>query len=243
VRAAVEFDDESLGRPDAVAGEALYRMVAARAGDAVGVEEGEEVAFQLLAADVEVLLSEQASEGSGPSSVGVPRDEGIEGGQVGELAVLRLVEGVLEVLGGEDGGEVEEGAGDRGGRDAVADGGLVGLKGRVVRGDARAPALPRRRQFGPGPLAQSPQRSRRAVAQHRAGAGGEDGGHPPAALGQRAMTDRVHPALYLVQQAALEEPRDRILAQPEPKQLRTTYDAVLAQREARGQLTAHVAVK
>jgi hypothetical protein len=235
---AVELDDQLVVGPDAVAGEALDDVVPARARDGVGVEEGEEEAFEMVPADV--AGGGEPSEGGGPSSSRVAGDESIEGSQVGVLLVLGLVESVLEVLRREDGREVEQRAGDGGDGDAVAGGDLVGLEGRPVGGDARAPALPRRRHFGAGPLAQPPQRTRRAMAQHRAGPGGEDGGHPPPSLRQPSMPHRVDAPVHLVQPADREHPRDRVVAHLE---LRSSDDAVLPLGETRGHLAAHSAVK
>ena len=113
-----------------------------RAGQAVGIEEGEEVAFQVAlgAAGRETRVVEDAVDRGGPSAAGVVRDEGIERDQVGAVLVLGLVEGALDVVTREAGGEVEEGAGDGGDWDAGARGDLVGREGSLVREKSRQPA-------------------------------------------------------------------------------------------------------
>src|SRR5439155_999097 len=113
--------------PDAVAFVALDEDVAVRAGQTVGIEEGEEVAFQVAlgAAGRETRVVEDAVDRGGPSAAGVVRDERIERDQVGAVLVLGLVEGALDVVTREDGGEVEEGAGDGGDWDTGARGDLV----------------------------------------------------------------------------------------------------------------------
>ena len=78
-----------------------------------------------------------------PGPLRVAQEQGIEGEWVGELEVLRLVDGAFELVEGQDGREVEEGAAHAGDGDVVVGGGLVGREA-VTRGCER-PARCRRR--------------------------------------------------------------------------------------------------
>jgi hypothetical protein len=125
---------------------------------------------------------EDASDGGGSPSPRVSREEGIEGDRAAEPAVLRLVERVLELLGGDDGREVEQRARRAGHADAVLDHDLVRLHLDDVHVEPRRAAPVARNgdlDPGPGALPDDPELSGRAVAQRGARAGGEDGRHPP----------------------------------------------------------------
>jgi hypothetical protein len=120
--------------------------VDARAGQAMCVEEGEEAELELVLRDVaaDVAGRDERAEGGGPLAGRVPRDEVGEGGGAREPLDLGLGHGALEVVGRDDGGEVQEGAGGGGHGDAVVGGDLVGLQAGLVDFEAG----PRRSAFG-----------------------------------------------------------------------------------------------
>jgi hypothetical protein len=139
-RVAVELDDEAFGGPDGVGLVGPEGRVRPRAGEPVGFGEGEEAAFELAVRDRLAglpLLVEGALDRGDPPTIGVARDEGIEGKRAREAADLRLVEGVLELLLRYDPGEVEERAGDVRDRNAAAPGSLRRVGGRSGRPEAR----------------------------------------------------------------------------------------------------------
>src|SRR5439155_931170 len=98
------------------------------------------------------------------SAAGVVRDERIERDQVGAVLVLGLVEGALDVVTREDGGEVEEGAGDGGDWDTGARGDLVGRERGAARAYPGASHAVRRRDLArhaASLASQTPRRTRR----------------------------------------------------------------------------------
>jgi hypothetical protein len=122
--AAVELDDEPLGGPDGVDGVGADRLVGQRPGERVGVEEGEELDLEVAPGEclAEVAAVDDRLQCSCPPASGVACEEGIEGERAREAAVLRLVDGAFELVRSQDRGEVEQGAGGGGDRDAVLDG-------------------------------------------------------------------------------------------------------------------------
>jgi hypothetical protein len=109
----VELDDELLRAPGEVGLVAVDRDVRQWPGQVLGVEEGEEAAFEAAS---EVRLDDAALIDE-PSDVGralapwVPRDQGFEGGRAREPERLRALGGAGELVLGGDRGEVKEGAG------------------------------------------------------------------------------------------------------------------------------------
>lgn len=81
----------------------------------------------------------------------------------------------------------------------------------------------------PGP--QAPVRGRAPMAQHGARAGGEDDGERPALPTQFRVAQRVDPAVKADEATACEPMVDRILPEPERRQLPPRHYAVLARRQ------------
>src|SRR3954447_1423025 len=126
---AVQLDDDALVRPEGVGLVWAERLVHRRLRQPVSLREVEERRLEVASDDGLALLAldlEGASEGLCPLASRVPRDQGSEGNRACEPADLRLVESMLELLGGYDRGEVEEGSRRVGHRNAVVDGDLVG---------------------------------------------------------------------------------------------------------------------
>jgi hypothetical protein len=122
----------------------------------VGVEEGEEAELELAPGDVgaDGAVSEERPDRLGPGSGGVPGGEVGEGGRAREPLGLGLGRGVLEDVARDDGGEVEEGAGEGGDRDAAVGGHLVVLQAAFVDRDTRARPQPaRHRDVSPAAIA------------------------------------------------------------------------------------------
>src|SRR3954447_8493445 len=139
---AVQLDDDALVGPEGVGLVWAEGLVHRRPRQRVSLREVEERRFEVASDDGLTLLAlglEGASEGLAPLASRVPRDQGIEGEQAPEAADLRLVEGMLELLGGYDRGEVEEGSCGVGDRDDVVDGDFVGRELAAVCLDSRAP--------------------------------------------------------------------------------------------------------
>ena len=160
-----------------------------------------------------------------------------EGGVVGELVDLDLVEKPLEVTARQDRGEVEDGAGGRGHGDAVARGDLVRRQGaRAMDPETRPlPAAPRHRYVRPTRRvrADAPQRTRRPVAEHRARTAREHGGHPAAVPAQDRVTDRVDPTVDAVEAPGCDAVGDRLPSESDGPQLTRRDDAVLPGGERR----------
>jgi hypothetical protein len=171
---AVHFDDKPLLAPDGVELAVLGEAVDARRRQTVGIEEGEEAALEVAAGERHadrLVFGEDAPQVGRPSAVGVSREEGVEGDRAGEPAVLRLVERVLELLGGDDGRQVEQRARRAGHADAVLDHDLVRLHLDDVKLQARRAAPVARNgdlDPGPGALPDGPELSSRAVTQRGA---------------------------------------------------------------------------
>ena len=144
------------------------------------VEEGDEAVLELLLRDIAAdgACLEQPSDRGRPRAPRVARDEGIEGGRAREAADLGLVRRALEVVGLQDRGEVEQGAGGARHPDALVDTDLVSRQSRLVDLEAR----PRAHGAPHGDLdaialPHPPERTGGAVAQHRA-LDREDRGEP-----------------------------------------------------------------
>ena len=111
----------------------------------------------------------------------------------------------LELLGSGGGGEVEEGAGDRGDGDALVAGGVPGIEGtRAVQADPRDPVPGR----GGGDVdallvgaEQAPVRGGAAVAEHRPGAAGQHRREAVALGRARRVADGVNAAVHAPQAA------------------------------------------
>jgi hypothetical protein len=202
--AAVELDDEALGRPqrvDGVGADGLVDLV--RSGQPVGVEEGEEERFELALGDrgSEVAAVHDGPQRRCPSSSVVSCEEGIEGKRACEAAVLGLVDRPLELVGRQDCRQVEEGAGGGGDRDPLLHRDLVGRERDAARVDAGPLTAPRQADLGSGPrrVADAPQRGGGAVTEHRAGAGSEHRRHPRPMARQHRMPDRKDAAMDRMQ--------------------------------------------
>jgi hypothetical protein len=141
--AAVELGDQALLGPQGVDGVRADRLVDLGSFDVVGVEEGEErdLELGLGAGAAEVVAVQDRPQCRCPSALGVACEQGVDGEGACEAAVLGLVDRALQSLGRELFGQVQEGAGGRGDRDAALLGDLVVRERGVVGVDAGAAAL------------------------------------------------------------------------------------------------------
>jgi hypothetical protein len=142
---AVELGHEARLEPDGVdLGAVVFpadvdAVVRPGAGEPVGVEEGEERDLEVAPGDGPadlVAVLQDLLECGRPSSSRMARDEGVEGVRAREASDLRLGDRALEVPRSEDLGQVEQGPGDRGDRDAPFDRDLVAREGDAVALDA-----------------------------------------------------------------------------------------------------------
>jgi hypothetical protein len=79
---------------------------------------------------VDAVFVEEPSDGWRAGAPGVAREEGLKGGRAAEPECFGAFGGARELVFRDDGGEVEEGAGGGGDRDAGLDRDLVGREGR-----------------------------------------------------------------------------------------------------------------
>jgi hypothetical protein len=139
-------------------------------------------------------------------------------------------------------------------RDAAMDRHFVGLHRGLVDTQAR----PRAATAGHGDVgsrrrgvAHAPQRTRRAMGEDGAVAGGEDGRHPGGLAGERGMAHREDAPMKRMQATLGQAMVDRAAADAERAQLSARHDAVLACRErgdrgvdrARRTFAVHVSAK
>ena len=149
-----------------------------------------------------------------------------------ELEALGLRERALEAVGADRGREVEEGAGDGGGRDALVGGGVTGIEGAglmhrharnrvaaVAYGHLRAGA--RRRE-------QAPPRCGAAMAEHGPAAAGQDGREGPALATQPTVADRVDAAIEPMQAPRLHATSEGRRRQSERMELLHRHHAPLS---------------
>jgi hypothetical protein len=133
------------------------------------------------------VLRERAAEPRGPSVLGMGSGQGIEGGVVGELLDLRLVERVRELAVGGDGGVVEDRASGPRERDATPGDHLHARQSGMpvdVEPGMRAGTAVCDDDIDEGrlPSSQRPLERGRPVAQRSARSAGEHGGGPAPGL-------------------------------------------------------------
>ena len=120
-----------------------------------------------------------------------------------ELQALGLGERALELAAAGGRRDVEQGAGDRRGRDALVAGGVLGIEGAsAVQADPRGAVAAARRGDVDARLVgaeQAPVGGGAAMAEDRARPAGEHRREPAALDAQRCVPDRVHAAVEAVQ--------------------------------------------
>jgi len=168
----------------------------------------------------------------------VAGEEGIEGAEIQELQILGALQRPGEVVGRDDGGEVEQGPRPCRGRDAV-DGGRF-LFAELAWAMDVDPGMPAGGPVGHGDIdqgaiagPQTPQGGGVAVAEHGARTAGQDGGHPPGVQGEAPMTDRVHPAVQRMQAPTAHPQLDGALPEAQREQLGAADHPVLGLGEDR----------
>jgi hypothetical protein len=232
---AVGLDEDALGREDEVGFEQLDVVVDPRRLRETGVSaEGEEALLELGLREggaggvvVEGFEELACSAVAGPGSC-----QGIEGKRVAQTRVLRAVEEALDAAPVESGGEVEDRAARRRNGDAVFHGGLSVEGARAV--DANPLLAAPSPRAGDGhvddarvALAQAPECTGGGMTEDRGVATGEDSGHPPAALDDDRVADRVH-ALMSPMQRSTPDPRgDAAIGEAKRAELVPRDDAVL----------------
>lgn len=127
-------------------------------------------------------------------------DRPLQRGQVQNVTALGLLDGSLESGSGHHAGEIAEGPVDCGDRDSVDHRDVPGPQlTRPMQVDARArtPAGPGNRHVNAGPRGgqQLPECGGAPVAEHGAGAAGEDLGEAMAAGGQASVTVGIDPVM------------------------------------------------
>jgi|SRR6185436_19636979 hypothetical protein len=109
------WSGQAASTPRLLAAYELDAVVRSRPREAVGVEEGEERDLEVGAGHgaAEAAVLKDRPEGGDPSSSGMPREQGGEGGGASEAPDLRLGDRRFELLPGQGAGDVEERAGRR----------------------------------------------------------------------------------------------------------------------------------
>jgi hypothetical protein len=140
-----------------------------------------------------------------------------------ELQALGLRERPFEAVGADGGGEVEEGAGDRGDRHAFVGGGVAWEERGLVSshtGDRVPPVWGGHIDGRLLRLEQSPPRGRAAIAEHGPLAAREHRRHVPPFAAEPVMADRIHTAMKamnaarakrLLERAAVDAARAQLL--------------------------------
>jgi hypothetical protein len=162
----------------------------------------------------------------------------MEGGVVGELEDLGAVERAVEGVGVERAGEVEDGAGRRGDRDAVEGRDLVAAERRVaVDAQARPRSAAGRRHDHVDPdrvaSADVPQRRGSAVEERRAGPAREDRRHPVPARPEDGVADGVDALVDAMQAAGRGPVAHPARREAERLELAARHHAVLPARDSR----------
>lgn len=228
---AVELDDEIRAGPVGVYLVAGNQGVCLGKGEVVASAEGEEGSLEVGAGGLHLVADVGESSGQCPSAVLPVRSmkEVIDRVAVEGARQDGLLEGAVQLWSGEDGGEVEEGARDRGGGQAFVVFDVIGVAEGVDPDGAGAAASAKRgRELdaatrGPDEV---PLRGRGSVAERGAGHG-EEGGVQAASVGQRRMANRVDPMMHAVQLARVGAVLDRPPAETELEELRVGHDATL----------------
>ncbi|HZH25329.1 MAG TPA: hypothetical protein VEY49_10515, partial [Solirubrobacteraceae bacterium] len=194
VAPAVELDDQSVLRPVRVDLEAVELRVRDRERQAVAGAEVEECCLEVAAGGLCLVLGELSDVlRTRPAGAG-----GQQRGDVEQVVVFGGLQGARQLAAADAAGEIRQGAGGGGNRDAVLGGDVVGREvEHAVHPDALAlAASPANDRDVDPPAGRGPeveQRSRVSVAQHRAGPDRSHGGEPPAAVRQPAVPDGIHP--------------------------------------------------
>jgi hypothetical protein len=164
------------------------------------------------------------------------REHVVDGAQVEEPQDLGLVQRARDETRRRDVGKVEHGPCHAGDGDAVTDRDVHGIQPHAVRPDRPGrPSATRAADVDEGRAAaeQPPVARGRPVAEHRVRAASEDGGHVPARSRQQRMPDGEHGAMNPVQPADAQAVRDRVVADPQRRELPAGDHRVLHPREGR----------
>jgi hypothetical protein len=143
---------------------------------------------------------------------------------------------VAELLWATDLGIVEQGAQDRGDRDALDGGAILGIEpAHVVYANAllaaTAPSGNRHVDGAAGDRPQVAQGGRGSVAQDCVRTARQHGRHPTPSRGQAPMPDRVDAPVETVKATALGAPPDGTRAEAERRQLPVRDNSVLPSRQ------------
>ncbi len=243
--AAVGLDGDASvgpGEVDPDRGVAVTRVdvvLGSGVGESEAAGEGEEsfAEFVVGGGASDVVGLEDVAHGLGAGAGWVAGELVVEGAAVECLQAVGLVEGALQLAGGDQFTEVQEGAGDGGHGDVVDDGDVRGgERGGAMDEDALVPAPG---AAGHGHLdlpvavgAELVQAGGGAVGEDRARAAGEDGGGvEPLALEELAGHQGVDGLVDAMQAAGGDALADGALRQPELAQLVQAKRPVLRARE------------
>jgi hypothetical protein len=244
---AVELEDQRGFRPVGVHLVAGHVDVELRLGKVVVVAERLEAALRLAAQKVRLGLvsGQDADEPVPPLAAGQPRLHRLDRPEIEDPQQLGLAyrPGQLPIV--EDIGEVNEGASDAGGGDAVDLGAVVGVDhaGAVQRDTSPPPStrcghVDARRS----PAQQSMLGPSAAVTQQRSLPTGVNSGDEVRLTRQRGMPDRVHTAVQRDQPLPLHSRFHRGAAHAQLEQLRQRNDAMLPASELPDRLVPRVIV-
>jgi hypothetical protein len=230
VAVAVELDGEATVGPAAVDAAAVGSLIGLRQGEPGLAESVQERALELAERHVHVAVKDRPQL-AGALGVRPLRQDGFDLARRRVVEDPGLVAGSCEGIEGEDGCEVDEGAGDGGDRDAAVDGGLDAPP--AVGGHPFDPPLRGRGDLGPRrrALEESPQVPRRRHAQHRVVAAGPDRREVPRFDARRPVADAIDAAV-LPQQGTEGEPViDLIPRDARREQLAAGHHAMRRPRE------------
>ncbi len=224
---AVDLDDDTLLRPHEVQSR-TSPLLCERTRDAMSGAQPQEAILELR-----LRRRDVAQVGAKPRG-GAPRQRVADLPLVPPPAELRLAHRSLQPVVIEDMGEVDEGPGDGGDRDAAHCRAVFWREVHAVVLDAEGPQRAGRRHGGKGTIAaQAPEGAGAAVAQRRPRTARQHGGEPRRLLGVRSVPDGVDASMHAVQPAAVQSRSDLASRDTGRKQLRARDEAVLRRRKRR----------
>jgi len=199
---AVELDYHAPDRPDAVDLRSVDEDVGLWLREAGTQEELLEALLELAAHDAEAApgLLDDSFDDRDSRFPRVALNELGERQAVGEPELLGLPQRAAPLAALNDGAEVEQGARQRGDRDAVMDGHLIGRQVRPVELNplSRCPAAPRHRDLHPASSPDPPECRGGTMAEDSPGSTGEHRRQPaPVSTEETRSDDRVDTAVHL----------------------------------------------
>lgn len=240
---AVGLDDEAEVGPVEVDLEAVDDLFGERGRQAGRGGERAEKDLQVRVREAEGFGGQQRSEGADSRFPPLVLERVSQFRGVDQVALIGFVHGALQRPRCQAGGEIEQGAHDRGGRDPVP-GRTLGRLQRRPASHAKRDSLHtlRATAFAPSPMEpprdahlyrraglgrDSPERAGAAMAEHRALAAAQDRRHPPPLGRQLRPADGIDAANDRVQPSTGNPVDDALMREPQRKQLTPRHESLL----------------